>query len=271
MDKMKINDLKLEQYRLGELQEEEMLLINKQIKLYPELQNRLKKIEEEETIFHKEISSEEMIGDILNKHQSKKIKSKRKLSFSLVLVPVMIITVMVSITIFTQFNKEPVHKTTQDKDILRVKGDGRKLKEDPKIFLFKKTDTKKVENIKNNSLAQEGDLFQIAYTAGNKKYGIILSLDGKETFTLHYPETEDKNCQLKHGQLVYLEHSYELDNAPDFEQFWFISSNTKIDIAGIIKMIKKGKIKNLMDTSAKFSLPDHFSQHSILVKKRGRQ
>ncbi len=271
MVNIKINDLKLEQYRLGELHDEEMLLIKKKIELDSELQNRLKKIEEEEKLFHKEISSEEMIGDILNKHQSKNIKSKRKFSFSPVLVPIMIITVLVSITIFTQFNKEPVHKTTQDKDILRVKGEGGKLKEDPKIFLFKKTDTKKVENVKNNSLGQEGDLFQIAYTAGTKKYGIIFSLDGKGAYTLHFPETKDKECRLKQGQLVYLEHSYELDNAPDFEQFWFISSEIKIDIAGIIKMIKKGKIKDLMDTSAKFSLPDHFSQHSILVKKRGIQ
>jgi hypothetical protein len=67
---------------------------------------------------------------------------------------------------------------------------------------------------------------------------VILSVDGRGVVTLHYPESEDKDPILDQYKKTFLSTSYELDDAPDFERFFFITSKSEIDVQAILNSAK---------------------------------
>lgn len=77
----------------------------------------------------------------------------------------------------------------------------------------------------------EGDDLMVHYDASNDaRYGVILSLDGRGRVSLHFPLAEDDSTELVHGGDQALAHSFELDDAPRFERFFFLTSAKPIDV-----------------------------------------
>jgi hypothetical protein len=157
---------------------------------------------------------------------------------------------------------DPPIQITSTKDT-RIKG-GELI--EPSLVVYRK-ENENVELLKNGVKAKAGDLLQIAYASAKEKYGVILSIDGNRTVTLHYPESKDKSTVLKKGKKVLLGSSYELDNAPEFERFFFITSMEEINVADVIQKakglahdIKQAKIANI-------ELVGPFKQTSILIIK----
>ena len=111
----------------------------------------------------------------------------------------------------------------------RVKGYSAQSKAVSRLSIYKKTKDG-VLLLKSGDFAQEGDLIQIAYDRGQKKYGLIFSVDGNNSVTKHFPEHEWTSCSLKNESTV-LDFAYELDNAPDFEDFIFLVSNEQFSIS----------------------------------------
>jgi len=148
----------------------------------------------------------------------------------------------------------------------RIKGIEKIDMSKPYILIHRKVDDT-VELLENGDSARAGDLLQIAYTSVGANYGVILSLDGRGVVTLHYPESAGKDPTLSQDNRTLLSSSYELDDAPSFERFFFITSKSEIDVQEVLKSaktlaknIKKSKTDNL-------DLPDSFDQYSLLIKK----
>jgi hypothetical protein len=90
----------------------------------------------------------------------------------------------------------------------------------------------------------EGDLLQIAYVAGEAGYGVIFSIDGRGTVTFHYPRLPGTSTSapaaeaveappLEPGGKTALPTSYQLDDAPGFERFFFVTSAEPFELASI--------------------------------------
>jgi hypothetical protein len=124
-----------------------------------------------------------------------------------------------------------------------------------------------VELLKNGVKAKAGDLLQIAYESAREIYGVILSIDGNGIVTLHYPEREDQSTVLKKGKKELLGSSYELDNAPGFERFFFITSMSEIDVADVIQKAKRLAQDVKRAKTGNIELIDPFKQTSILIIK----
>jgi len=102
------------------------------------------------------------------------------------------------------------------------------------------------EKLSNNSEAKAGDLLQMRYTAEKKCYGVILSMDGNGTMTIHLSGDSGKAAELEAGKIVSLKNAYELDNAPKFETFYLITDSTRFSLAPVAESILQGKVpKNL--------------------------
>lgn len=86
-----------------------------------------------------------------------------------------------------------------------------------------------VEEIEDASTATQGDRLQIAYRAAGARSGVIFSVDGNGTVTLHYPESAIGDATLIQDGEVALPYAYILDDAPFFEQFFFVSGDSEID------------------------------------------
>lgn len=110
-----------------------------------------------------------------------------------------------------------------------------------KLSLYRQNGSQ-ISKIQTGAHAEEGDVIQITYQAGKENYGIIFSVDGNGNITRHFPENSWTAGQLKHGsEEIPLDFSYELDDAPEFEYFVFVTSEKEFNLDDINKRIKNSK------------------------------
>jgi hypothetical protein len=92
-----------------------------------------------------------------------------------------------------------------------------------------------------------GNTIQLAYTVGNEfagdstgeRYGVIFSIDGRGAVTLHYPYTPEGKTRLTVGKQMPLEEAYTLDDAPNYEMFFFVIAGTPLDAGEIMRTAEK--------------------------------
>lgn len=103
-----------------------------------------------------------------------------------------------------------------------VEFDGVRAKGSPQLQVHRLGDE---APLPDGAPARSGDLLQVSYTASGAAYGAILSVDGRGTVTWHLPGRGARATRLLPGGGVPLENSYELDDAPSFERFVFVTGS----------------------------------------------
>jgi hypothetical protein len=104
----------------------------------------------------------------------------------------------------------------------------------PHLFVYRKTaDT--TERLDRGAKARARDLLQLSYVAAGAKYGAVLSVDGRGDVTLHFPGSPTSSAALSPKGETPLDHAYELDDAPGFERFFFVTSEQPFDVAAVLK------------------------------------
>lgn len=224
----------LERFLLGELPESRMAEINNQLKTDHDLQQCLEKIKESNREILTEYPPEKLADQISRRIQENSrpepVKEKKKfrlLRSLLYVTPVLATSVLVIVLAL------PLFKTIHTGGT-RTKGAPVVSPETPHLIIHRQT-RDKIEVLKDAQTVNPGDLLQIAYVARQKSHGIILSIDGNGTTTLHFPYDAADSTALENKSRILLSNSYELDDAPAFERFFFVTSNQKIDVQKIIK------------------------------------
>lgn len=136
----------------------------------------------------------------------------------------------------------------------------------PTLQIFRKTDTG-AEWLEDGSLAREHDLIQIRYQAAERAYGVIVSMDGRGEITLHLPYDGARSVRLKRGQPDTLDFAYELDDAPRWERFYFITSDVPFEVDTVVQAVRR---KFSQDPTAKgdsLRVPDGFDQFIFTLRK----
>lgn len=147
-----------------------------------------------------------------------------------------------------------------DPEITRVKGTTR-------LLAFRQAGDH-ADALVEDDLVHEGDLIQLRYHAGGKKYGVIASIDGGGEITLHYPGAEDAppDDTALSTKPTPLAHAYALDNAPRFERFFFITSDQPIELAPCMSALRS--LAERGDAaSASLELPSGLHQWSLRLRK----
>jgi hypothetical protein len=124
-----------------------------------------------------------------------------------------------------------------------------------------------IEMLTDGSLSKTGDLLQLAYVAAHAPYGIILSIDGRGGATLHYPPEKGIMTNLTQNKRVLLPNAIELDDAPGFERFFFLTSDSPIDPADIMERAKSMAADPENARVAKLKLPEGIGQSSLIILK----
>lgn len=99
----------------------------------------------------------------------------------------------------------------------------------PSILLHRSQDGV-VERLRDGASAREGDLVQLSYLAAGKRFGVVLSIDGKGVVSLHHPLDSAWAAPLSSEGTVSLPYAYELDDAPDFERFFFLAADEPFSV-----------------------------------------
>jgi anti-sigma-K factor RskA len=86
---------------------------------------------------------------------------------------------------------------------------------------------------RGTAAAQAAQAAQAA--ASRERYGVIFSIDGRSAVTLHYPYRQGQSTHLVTGRLIPLAEAYTLDDAPDFEVFFFIIGDAPLDTQAVLR------------------------------------
>ena len=138
----------------------------------------------------------------------------------------------------------------------------------PELNIYRKNGTA-VEQLKPNQKVASRDLLQISYQGAGKRYGTIFSIDGNGFVTLHYPESPSQSPELTQGGEVPLDFAYELDDAPGFERFFFVVSDSYFSVTQVLNSAAQlaGSFYEARDGD--LSLPEVCESESILLIKEG--
>jgi len=105
------------------------------------------------------------------------------------------------------------------------------------IQVFRKAG-EEVEMLESGAQAAEGDLLQLGFVAPEANYAVLFSVDGRDIVTLHLPVSALQSTELTEQQRVLIDAAYRLDNAPDFERFYLVTSKSELEAAVVLEMVR---------------------------------
>jgi hypothetical protein len=113
----------------------------------------------------------------------------------------------------------------------------------------------------------EGTTLQVGYVSGMNEYGVIVSIDGRGAVTLHFPLSAVTGQILEGQGEVLLPFAYTLDDAPDFERFFFVVSKRPFAVQTVLDAAERLSEKPENAKSQDLPLPRRLEQSSILLLK----
>lgn len=122
------------------------------------------------------------------------------------------------------------------------------------------------ERLRAPARAGAGDVLQVSYVAAGAKHGVVASLDGAGVVTLHYPAEVGGSTALQQRGAVRLDQAYELDAAPGFERFVFVSADAPIDPSRVLAALRAVSV-HADARQRPLELPARWAQSSFLVEK----
>jgi hypothetical protein len=235
MKRNHLPDIILERYLLNELPEEKAREIEAYIRDNPHEEARLDELKESNRNILEDYSPEVQSPLILKAYERERKKKSRKSAAGLfgilkIAVPAGALALFIISFFFTG-----TEENIWNRDIVNGNGEITRIKGRENILsIYRKTGTE-IKALKDGDVAKKNDLLQIAYRVTTGRYAVILSIDGRSSVTLHLPEEPNSAPRINPGKTVYLKNSYELDDAPEFERFFLLVSNEKINIDRLIE------------------------------------
>ncbi len=122
------------------------------------------------------------------------------------------------------------------------------------------------EALEDGARVAEGDVVQVAYVAAGRAQGVILSVDGRGTVTLHAPEAGDTSVRLGASGAHPLPGAYALDDAPGFERFFLVTAEAPFTVEEVLAAARSLASHPEARTSP-LPLPSRYTQASFLLEK----
>lgn len=145
--------------------------------------------------------------------------------------------------------------------LVRIKG------AEPVLHVYRETKSG-IERLTNGSRAGAHDLLQLSYIAYGARFGMIFSVDGSGTVTLHFPEHASEAALLESEGEVALPHAYELDNAPRYERFYLVTSATEFPVNQILSIARRAVTSGRLSSIA---FPPEFHVATFTVDKETKR
>jgi hypothetical protein len=128
------------------------------------------------------------------------------------------------------------------------------------------------ERLADGARAATGDLLQLAYRAPTDAFGALLSIDGRGHVTVHWPEPgADGPARLSAKGEVRLPSAYELDDAPAFERFIFVSSAAPFDMKTVLDAAEALAARPADARARRLALPANLNQLSLALEKTRKE
>lgn len=250
-----IPDWKLERYLTGDLPAEEMREIRDMEATDEVFAGRVKLLREDNAAILKKLPFEKLSEKIsAMPGRSNGAGNTVRVNFTLVkfAAAAALVLAVVTVALFSQRDiMVPAQSANGTMDVAMVTdvenamGDTRIKGLDARMEVWKKIGDSAVQ-MSNLDEAREGDEIQLRYSVPEKCFGLLFSMDGNGTLTMHMAEG-NKAIALEPGKMTTLPFAYKLDNAPKFEKFFFLTSrdNFELDVADVDAILKRSDINKV--------------------------
>jgi hypothetical protein len=268
---MKSGNILLEKYRLGEITAEEMRALKSAYPDPEDLEREIQKLELSDREILDKYTARDMSAQINARLASggraadtsgriKPFPVFKAVRYSAIAAAAALVLVLGLSFYNPETNRGVPVAASEGLSAERIKG----LKPGLKIY---RSSGGTAEILANRDSVAEKDLLQIEYIAGSFKYGVIFSIDGRGTLTMHFPTYSGVAAELDNNGAILLPYAYELDDAPDFERFFFVTGGGNFNIDEVLdaayELASKGKTarRQFLD------IPDSYYQTTILLQK----
>lgn len=229
-----IPDWKLEKYLTGDLPAEEMHEIREMEATDEIFAGRVKILREDNAAILKKLPFEKLSEKIamMPGRSNAGAGNTVRVNFKLVKLAAAaaLVLAVVTVALFSQRSLSEQNTQLVEVAMADVSGDdGLRIKGmDARMEVWKKTGDSAVQ-IENLGDAQEGDEIQLRYAVAEKCFGLLFSMDGNGTITMHMGHG-NRAVELEPGKMTTLPFAYKLDNAPKFEKFFFLTSKDEFEL-----------------------------------------
>jgi hypothetical protein len=161
----------------------------------------------------------------------------------------------------------PAPQATTGQEIV-LESTGIRIKGDPELNVYRRRGESS-ERLGHGARAARGDLLQLAYRSGQKgNFGALLSIDGRGNVTVHWPEGNGgTSARLSAKGEIKLPSSYELDDAPAFERFFLVTSESPFAMSFVLEPARALASRPAEAAVQGLALPASFTQISLTVRK----
>jgi hypothetical protein len=108
----------------------------------------------------------------------------------------------------------------------------------PSLAVYRRT-ANGSETLADGAVARPGEVLRVGYHAAGRPFGIIFSVDGRGTITMHLPAGGDHAVPLAREATTLLDQAYELDDAPLWERFYFITGDSAFTAAPVVDAARR--------------------------------
>ena len=254
----------MERFVLGELPSSRMAEIRRLAETDPDLSERIASLQRSSRDILERYPAEDIVPEILKRSEAEAVsmgpearRNPARRRLFLLVMPAAAALVLVVAVFFR--SGDPALGT-------RIKGEETIDMTKTQIITYRKINDY-AEVLQNGDKASSGDLLQIAYVPAGQIYGVVFSIDGNGLVTLHYPERDEDPTLLGQEPKTLLQTSYELDDAPGFERFFFVTSKSEIDAREILRSARLLAGAPDKAGSGSLTLPASQDQFSIILIK----
>jgi hypothetical protein len=252
-------DWKVERIALGELPPEELESARAQLQSESDGAERLARIAaSNEKVL--EAFPASGVASQIQRRWAKAPRSRAGLARpSLRWVPLVVgMPAMAALALFVM--ERPSIPAVEEQEVVRIKGLA------PVLELYRKRGAQS-EALRPGAVAHAGDVLQVRYQRAGRAFGLIVSVDGAGSVTQHLPHDGARSVSLHGSGAVALEDAYELDDAPGFERFFFITASSGFDAAKVLEAARALAHDPVRARTAPLELPQGLEQTSFLVEK----
>ena len=253
-----VPDVLLERYRLGELPAAEAEALARRIEADGALRARLEALARSDDEIRRLLPAAGLAGQVRARLGAGRPAAPLSPRGRLWARPAAVAAAAMAFALLGPRVHAPV---TPDEETDRVKG----LK--PSLAVFRKT-ADRSEALADGDLARAGDLIRLGYRAAGRRFGAIVSLDGRGHVTLHLPRQGGRSAALQPGEVVLLDHAFELDDAPRWERFFFVTSETPFDLGAVVDGARHAPVGAA--PPAALPLPAPLEQSAFSLEKEAR-
>ena len=254
-----IADLLLERFRLGELPEAQRQAVERRLAEDAEARARLERLAESDREVLSTYPPERLVGSIRRRAEHAQAVPSRSRSPLLFAVPAFAAAALLLVLAQPPMTTGVPGEQVGGLEDTRIKG----MK--PHLLAYR-VSGRSAEFLPDGAATRAGNTLQLQYVGAGRRYGVVVSIDGRGQVTLHLPVSPGEASPLNLRGEVPLPRAYQLDDAPGFERFFFVTSDSPFATGQVLEASRALAAKP--DAARDFlALPAGLDQSTLLLRK----